>query len=157
MIFFPVISPNLSSIHYYISSISSGYYPDVCPAGQYRTKDETCFDCPLGSWSAEGATKCRDCDEGQYDVDHLYCSDCPPGTFSFKNCKDEKKNKCRPCGKGKVSENKIKQKMFYWQLTINPIETTLAFDSDLISTVWRLPISCAGLYLFNIYLSVRPS
>ena len=71
-----------------------------CSSGQYRSshKDMMCWQCPEGSWSAEGSIECN-CHKGWAQQGEKSCTKCPPNTFNSARGSA----KCQPCPLGMVS------------------------------------------------------
>jgi hypothetical protein len=91
---------NLHLVHY----ITAGPARKYCTSGRYRTLDFVCKGCPFGTWSKDAATIC--CPDGQYEGSNGICEKCPPGkSLTWIKGRSSEKNKCRPCGKGKITVN----------------------------------------------------
>ena len=73
----------------------------VCRAGYYKSTTKKCLPCPMGQWSAAGASVCISCLAGTHSRNHLSCTDCKPGEYSEANWRE-----CEFCGPGTVSKAK---------------------------------------------------
>jgi hypothetical protein len=124
-----------------------------CTAGTFRTLDNVCKDCPVGTWSKDAASIC--CLDGQYEGSNAFCENCPPGKYlTWSKCRSSEKNDCRPCGKGKVRENKSKSR--YSQCIIDYGRTILAFNCHLTSSILSPSIYLPLLSSPLVFLSFFP-
>jgi hypothetical protein len=83
-----------------------------CLAGYYRSTPKKCLPCPMGQWSAAGASVCISCPAGTHSSNHLSCTDCKPGEYSEANWRE-----CEFCGVGTVSKAKASK------CTVCPVDT----------------------------------
>jgi hypothetical protein len=120
-----------------------------CFAGTFRTLDNICKDCPVGTWSKDAATRC--CPDGQYEGLNALCENCPAGKYlTWSKCRSSENNKCRTCQKGKVRENRSKSRLR--QFVLNHGRTIFACICQMISSIRILSIFLSSHLLAFIQL-----
>ena len=103
--FYNLLTHNSHRVHHFTADQAR----KSCTAGTFRTLDNVCKDCPIGTWSKDSATIC--CPNGQYEGLNALCEKCPAGKYlTWIKCRSSGQNKCRTCQKGKVRKKKSKSR-----------------------------------------------
>ena len=80
----------------------SGRTCSICETGKYCPGDNSIYNCPTGTYSLEGASKCSPCPRGTHSNKEgsSTCEKCPAGYSSFPG-----RDECYQCPQGTYSPN----------------------------------------------------